>query len=201
MEKRRQHLLRKIYYDPRHQASFSGVEKRFRAAKAASKDKIKLKRKDVREWVRAQETYSLHKRVRKNFTRNRVFVEGIDDQFESDLADFQSMSVYNDNYRFVLVCIDCFSKYAWARPLKNKTGPVVTRAFRDILDEGRVPKYLHTDHGTEYLNASFRNLMQQYNIHFFTANTDTKASIAERFIRTLKQRIYHYFKANNTALY
>ena len=136
MEKRRQHLLQKIYYDPRHQASFSGVEKRFRAAKAASKDKIKLTRKDVREWVRAQETYSLHKRVRKNFTRNRVFVEGIDDQFESDLADFQSMSVYNDNYRFVLVCIDCFSKYAWVRPLKSKTGPVVTRAFCDILDEG-----------------------------------------------------------------
>ena len=68
MEKRRQHLLQKIYYDPRHQASFSGVEKRFRAAKAASKDKIKLTRKDVCEWVRAQETYSLHKRVRKNFT-------------------------------------------------------------------------------------------------------------------------------------
>ena len=43
--------------------------------------------------------------------------------------------------------------------------------------------------------------MQQYNIHFFTANTDTKASIAERFIRTLKQRIYHYFKANNTTRY
>ena len=103
-----------------------------------------------------------------------------------------------DSYRFVLVCIDCFSKYAWVRPLKNKTRPVVTRAFRDILDEGRVPKYLHTDHGTEYLNASFRNLMQQYNIHFFTANTDTKASIAERFFRTLKQRIYRYFMANNT---
>ena len=65
-----------------------------------------------------------------------MFVGGIDDQFESDLADFQSMSVYNDNYRFVLVCIDCFSKYAWVRPLKSKTGPVVTRAFRDILDEG-----------------------------------------------------------------
>ena len=60
------------------------------------------------------------------------------------------MSAYNDNYRFLLVCIDCFSKYAWVRPLKNKTGPVVTRAFRNILDEGRVPKYLHTDHGTVF---------------------------------------------------
>ena len=43
--------------------------------------------------------------------------------------------------------------------------------------------------------------VQQYNIHFFTANTDTKASIAERFIRALKQRIYRYFTANNTTRY
>jgi transposase InsO family protein len=102
----------------------------------------------------------------KNYPRTRVFVAGIDDQFEADLADFQSLSAQNDNYRFLLVCIDCFSKYAWVRAVKNKTGPVVTRAFRDILEQGRVPNYLHTDQGTEFLNSQFRNLMRQYSIQF-----------------------------------
>jgi hypothetical protein len=43
--------------------------------------------------------------------------------------------------------------------------------------------------------------MRQYGIHFFTTNSETKASIAERFIRTLKQKIYRYFTANNTVRY
>jgi transposase InsO family protein len=72
--------------------------------------------------------------------------------------------------------------------VKNKTGPVVTRAFRDILEQGWVPNYLHTDQGTEFLNPQFRNLMRQYGINHNTTNSETKASIAERFIRTLKQK-------------
>ena len=154
-----------------------------------NKKNLDISRNDVREWLCSQETYTLHKPVRKNYLRTRVFVAVIDDQFEADLVDFQSLSAQNDNYRFLLVCIDCFSKYAWVRPIKNKTGPVVTRAFRDILEQGHVPNYLHID------------LVRQYGIHFFTRNSETKASIAERFIRTLKQKIYRYFTANNTVRY
>ena len=200
MEKRKETLLSKIYYNPKHEASFGSLEKLYRAARA-TKNNLNRSRNDVREWLRSQETYTLHKPVRKNYPRTRVFVAGIDYQFEADLADFQSLSAQNDNYRFLLVCIDCFSKYAWVRRLKNKTAPVVTRAFREVLKEGRVPNYLHTDQGTEFLNLQFRNLMRQYGIHFFTTNSETKASIAERFIRTLKQKIYRYFTANNTVRY
>jgi transposase InsO family protein len=200
MEKRKETLLNKIYYNPKHDASFGGLEKLYRAARA-TKNNLNISRNDVREWLRSQETYTLHKPVRKNYPRTRVFVAGIDDQFEADLGDFQSLSAQNDNYRFLLVCIDCFSKYAWVRAVKNKTGPVVTSAFRDILEQGRVPNYLHTDQGTEFLNSHFRKLMRQYGIQFFTTNSETKASIAERFIRTLKQKIYRYFTAENTVRY
>ena len=182
MEKRKETLLNKIYYNPKHEVSFGSLEKLYRAARA-TKNNLNISRNDVREWLRSQETYTLHKPVRKNYPRTRVFVAGID-----DLADFQSLSNQNDNYRFLLVCIDCFSKYAWVRAVKNKTGPVVTRAFRDILEQGRVPNYLHTDQGTEFLNSQFRNLMKQYGIQFFTTNSEAKASIAERFIRILKQK-------------
>ena len=121
----------------------------------------------MRGWLRLQETYTSHKPVRKNYPRTRVCVAGIDDQFEADLANFQSLSAQNGNYRFLLVCS---SKHACVRPTKNKTGQVVTRAFRDILEQGRMPNYLHTDQGAEFLSSQFRNLMRQYGIHFFTVS-------------------------------
>jgi hypothetical protein len=64
------------------------------------KNNLNISRNDMCEWLRSQETYTLHKHVRKNYPRTKVFVAGIDDQFEADLADFQSLSAQNDNYFF-----------------------------------------------------------------------------------------------------
>ncbi|CAB4022867.1 Hypothetical predicted protein [Paramuricea clavata] len=100
MEKKKETLLNKIYYNPKNEASFGGLEKLYRAARA-TKNNLNISRNDVREWLRSQEIYSLHKPVRKNYPRTRVFVAGIDGQFEADLADFQSLSAQNDNYRTI----------------------------------------------------------------------------------------------------
>ena len=61
----------------------------------------------------------IHKPIRRHFKRNRVIVGGIDQQWQMDLADMQSMQKCNDGYRYLLVCIDVFSKYAWVVPLKK----------------------------------------------------------------------------------
>ena len=98
---RTENRLRKIYYDRKNSASFGSVNKLYRAAKAVSRDK--LTRKDIRDWLRSQAAYTLHKPTRKNFLL-KVFVGGTDDQFESDLCDFQSLAAFNDNYRFLLAC-------------------------------------------------------------------------------------------------
>ena len=64
----------------------------------------------------------IHKPVRRNFKRNRLIVGDIDQQWQMDVGDTQSMQKFKDGYRYLLVCIDVFSKYAWVVPLKNKTG-------------------------------------------------------------------------------
>ncbi len=79
-------------------------------------------------------------------------------QFQADLVDMSAHSKENDNIKFLLTCIDVFSKYAWARPLKNKTGKEVTKAFDSILKENRVPQKLQTDMGTEFFNKHFQQL-------------------------------------------
>ena len=59
-----------------------------------------------------QDADTLHKPLLRHFRRNRVIVSGIDQQWQMDLADMQSMQKFNDGYRYLLVCIDVFSKYA-----------------------------------------------------------------------------------------
>ena len=87
-----------------------------------------------------QDTYTLHKQARRHYRRNRVIVGGIDELWQMDLADMQAHAKENDGYRYLLVCIDVFSKFVWVIPLKNKTGPALVTAFKEILESGRKPQ-------------------------------------------------------------
>ena len=58
---------------------------------------------------------------RHHFSRRQIFTKGIDDLWKADLVDMQSLALHNDGVQYIFTCIDTFSKYAWARPLKNKS--------------------------------------------------------------------------------
>ena len=109
--------------------------------------KLKLSSKDISNWLMSQDAYILHKPARRNFKRNRVIVGGIDEEWQMDLADMQSLKQYNDGYRYLLVCIDVFSKYVWVVPIKSKTGPALVEEFKVILLSGRKPEKIMTDQG------------------------------------------------------
>ena len=83
-------------------------------------------------------------------------------------------------------------------PIKNKTGQAVTAAFEKILKQGRTPINLQSDDGKEFFNKTFKGLLTRKGIHQFSTSGDTKASVVERFNRTLKQRLYRYFTVKNT---
>ena len=104
------------YFDPKHPASFGGVDN-FRKHLDE-----KFTRKQIQDWMLKQDTYTLHKPVRKNFKRRITFTTGIDDLWQADLVDLSSISKYNDGYKFLHTVIDVFSKVAWTVPLKNKSG-------------------------------------------------------------------------------
>ena len=111
--------LESLYFNPKHPASFGGPNKLYEAVKADGKDNISLS--SIRTWLQNQEAYSLHKPYRHRFATNQVIVEGIDDQWDADLADMNFYAKVNDGYRFILLVIDIFSKYVWLRPLMTKT--------------------------------------------------------------------------------
>ena len=107
--------LTKVYYDPKRSGGFGGVNRLY--ADVKKEGKFYISREQIKEWLMAQDAYTLHKPIRRNFRRNRVFVGGIDQQWQMDLADMQSMQNFNDGYRYLLVCIDVFSNVGDCLPL------------------------------------------------------------------------------------
>lgn len=143
--------------------------------------------------------YELHKPARKTFTRRKVISKGLYDVYQSDLIDMSSYSRENKGYRYIVILIDVYSKYAWARPLKSKTGKDVAAAIDNILmNLKRVPKFIHTDKGTEYYNYNFKDLLKKYNMKHYSVHSTMKACIAERFIRTLKTNMFREFSSRGS---
>ena len=138
--------LKTIYYNPSHPASFAGPQKLYKVVKDEGKYDISMHK--VRKFLQNQDSYSLHKPVRRRFTRNHVITAGIDDLWMADLIDMVKYAEYNEGFKYILVVIDTFSKYVWLRPLKQKTGHEVADAFNDIWSNtDRKPKRLITDKG------------------------------------------------------
>jgi transposase InsO family protein len=131
-----------------------------------------------------------------------VVVYGIDHQWQPDLVDLGKLASYNKGFKYLLTCIDVLSRYAWVVPLKNKTGKTLKEAFQVIFKSGRQPIRLQTDKGTEFTNRVFQKFLKENDVHFFTTyNEETKASIVERFNRTLKTKMWKYFTHRETIIY
>ena len=98
-------------------------------------------------------TYYIHPTwsARKNCNHERLFTRGIDYLCEIDVVEVQFMQKENDGYRYLLMCIDTFSKYVWVRPLRNKTSSEVIKALKSIINV-RKPKKVRYDQGMEFKN-------------------------------------------------
>lgn len=192
--------LGSIYYNPKDPGSFTGVEALLQRARELG---IETDREKVKDFLAEQDAYTLHRQYRKRYERNPIIVGGIDKQWQADLADMTSLSKHNDGYKYLLTVIDCFSKFAWAIPLKTKTGGSLLQAFNTLLEKAhpRKPNRLQTDKGREFLNKDVQTFLKDKAIHHFSSESDQKAAMVERFNRTLKSRMYRYFTANNTYRY
>lgn len=142
----------------------------------------------------------LHKMSRKHFKRRPYTMRGIDETFQADLIEMIPYAHQNNGHRYILVVIDTFSKFAWTIKLKNKTGKEVTSAMHTIFRDNpeRIPKNLQTDAGKEFYNTSFQKLMEKYKINHYCTYSKMKASICERFNRTLLNRIWYRFSVQGS---
>lgn len=192
-------LLEKLYYTINQGGSLASIDALYHAAKKKNK---KITKGEVKRWMGSQRVYALHRPAIRNFRRNRVYAKSIDSLWELDLIDVQSLKKHNNNYKYLVTCIDVLSKYAWVLPLKDKSAGTLLETFKQILTKsGRQPKKIHTDRGSEFINKKFQSFLKQKGIGFYHTFNETKASVVERFNRTLKQRMYRYFTLKGTLKY
>ena len=143
----------------------------------------------------------LHKSKRKNYPRRKIIVNHIDEIFAADLVEMQKFAKLNKGYRYLLTCIDIFSKFSWVIPLKDKKGITIKNALEKIFKQ-RKPKLLWTDNGKEFYNKQVETLLNENNIKIYsTNNSEIKSAVVERFNRTFKNMMYKKFTENNNTIF
>ena len=144
----------------------------------------------------------LHKPVIKKFNKRKVHSQFKDNIWGVDLADTQSLSKKNKGIKYLLCAIDLFSKCAFVVLLKHKKGFSVTNAFNKIIKQyGRKPNKIWIDQGGKFYNHVFKRWLSSNNIIIYPTYNEGKSVVAERFIRTLKNKLYKHLTAINENVY
>ena len=147
-------------------------------------------------------TDELHKPIIKKFDERKVYSQFKDNIWGVDLADMQSLSRKNKGIKYLLCAIDLYSKYAFVIPLKDKKGISIVNAFNKIIKQcNRKPNKIWVDQGGEFYNNVFKKWLSDNDIILYSTYNEGKSVVAERFIRTLKNKLYKHMTATGKNVY
>ena len=114
----------------------------------------------------------------------------------------QLISKYNKSIRYFLCAIDLFSKYAFVVTLRDKKGTTIVNAFQSILNNlKRNPNKVWVDQGSEFYNTHFKKRLKDNNIEMYSTYNEEKSVVTERFLKTLKNKIYKHMTAISKNVY
>ena len=149
----------------------------------------------ITKFLRSYEGHNIFKPVRHKFPRRRIKSYFPYQIMMSDTINYRQYGMpFNRNYKYIMVLVDVFSKKAFAAPLKTLNAFDSLKGMETMLaDCETLPQTIITDKGLEYYNFKMQNLFERKNIRHYSLGGKHKASIAERFIRTLKTKLEKYF--------
>jgi hypothetical protein len=116
----------RLYHDPARESGFASFKKLLHASRQQCNIKQRKKLAEIKEFLERQVAYNLHRPLRRRIARNPYSVNNILDVWECYLLDVQSLSKFNDVYKYVLTVIHNFSKFLHMIPIKSKTGTAVS---------------------------------------------------------------------------
>ena len=138
-------------------------------------------------------TEELHKPVIKKFNKRKVYSQFKDNIWGVDLADMRLLSKQNKSIKYLLCAIYLFSKYAFVVPLKDKKGISIINAINKIIKQSnKKPNKIWVDQGGEFYNHVFKRWLSNNDIIMYSTLNEGKSVVAERFIRTLKNKLYKH---------
>ena len=144
----------------------------------------------------------LHKPIIRKFKKRKLYSSFRNNIWGVDLADVQSLSKYNKGIKYLLCATDLFSKYAWVISIKKKKGTSIVNAFKKILSaSNRKPNKIWVDQGSEFYNNAFKDFLKINSTEMYSTYNEGKSVVAERFIRTLKNKIFKHMTAFSKNIY
>ena len=144
----------------------------------------------------------LHKPIIRKFNKRKAYSQFKDNIWGVDLAEMQSLSRKNKGIKYLLCVIDLYSKYAFVIPLKDKKGISIVNAFDKIIKQSnRKPNKIWVDQGGEFYNNVFEKWLSDNDIIMYSTYNEGKSVVAERFIRTLKNKLYKHMTATGKNVY
>jgi len=157
--------------------------------------------KEILDFIKTQTINELHKPTQK-IKENYKFIIAFEpyEMLQIDLLDYSKYSRTNKGYKFILIAVDVFSRYAFAKPIKNKTPENVLDGFK--LFNIKNINSVYSDSGNEYKGV-FSKYLNEHNIISLKAEIGDHNSlgIIDRFSKTLKIMISKYMTANETTRY
>ena len=144
----------------------------------------------------------LHKPIIRKFNKRKVYSQFKDNICGVDLAEMQSLSRKNKGIKYLLCAIDLYSKYAFVIPLKDQKGISIVNTFDKIIKQSnRKPNKIWIDQGGEFYNNVFEKWQSDNDINMYSTYNEGKSVVAERFIRTLKNKLYKHMTATGKNVY
>ena len=80
----------------------------------------------------------------------------------------------------------------WVIPIKDKKGTSIVNTLKKIISEKRKPNKIWVDQGSEFYNQSFKHFLKANNIEMYSTYNEGKSVVVERYIRTLKNKIFKH---------
>ena len=149
--------------------------------------------------------------TRKEGEYNYTLYAHRDEYFECDLMDVYGRRAsdvvkVNEGYVFLLLVINAQTKMVYFRPLRGKGGSEVAESLYDIFTNDIRPDtsafheiLLHCDHGKEFYNAHVSKITNKLGIHLYSSQSDNKAAVVERSIRTIRGRLVRAMEMNGES--
>ena len=188
-----------VYDMPGGAGSFGGIKPLLDEIKREGRYVISRSR--VIEFLKSRDEYTLHKPARKVYPTHHILVGGPNDMHQGDLIDFNTIAKHNDGYNYILTVIDCFTRFAWAVPLKDKVPSSIVKGLEIVYGGLDTPSNFVSDAGREFTANVTRDWFKERDIQFAVAYGTHKAQFVERFNLTFKRMLFRNLTLANNLRY
>lgn len=196
--------LDSFYHNWDSPAAFTGSRALLaHAARRGGLPAVQARRERVTDYLRSRNEWTLTNAMRRRVRANIYRCSFINQLMEVDLISLLDIRYANLNKSsYILVAVDCLSRFICLRALKNKSGAVVAPALESIFKEmGKAPRYLKSDAGGEFKAKEVQSLLKRYKVQHRLAHHEHKANLAENAVRRCMRRLTKYFIYSHSYKY